>query len=371
MICDYECPRCHNKFPSSNKILHDIRCTEENPLQNKEKEKEKENILEIPDNIPQIEEKNENKNEEIPISDNCDYFECNICHMMLPELEINDHILCHDLEKHEKDKQKIQRQIAEQKRIEKEIKNNIKKKKILEQQKQIERQIKLNNERNQNQQNNQNHEQRQNNNINNNNEGFGLNFVRGLISDFNNIFSNNNNQRQNNNNNNNIPNNHNSNNIPNNRINQPNPIINRRINQNQNNINNNHIRVRPRPQNLNNNNNHNQIFINIRNNFNNNNNNNNNHRHHIRFHIPAHRHDNPIDRQIMNQLPEIIVEDVNKLDNEKKNCVICLEDFKTGDKATILPCIHMFHNNCIKNWLKKQNCCPICKFKITEANLQS
>ena len=29
---DYECPRCKNIFPIYNKILHDIRCTEENPL---------------------------------------------------------------------------------------------------------------------------------------------------------------------------------------------------------------------------------------------------------------------------------------------------------------------------------------------------
>ena len=29
---DYECPRCKNIFPIYNKILHDIRCTEENPI---------------------------------------------------------------------------------------------------------------------------------------------------------------------------------------------------------------------------------------------------------------------------------------------------------------------------------------------------
>ena len=29
---DYECPRCHNFFPNSNKVMHDIRCTIENPM---------------------------------------------------------------------------------------------------------------------------------------------------------------------------------------------------------------------------------------------------------------------------------------------------------------------------------------------------
>ena len=29
---NYECPRCHNVFPSFNKIMHDAICTEQNPL---------------------------------------------------------------------------------------------------------------------------------------------------------------------------------------------------------------------------------------------------------------------------------------------------------------------------------------------------
>ena len=29
---NYECPKCHNRFPIQNKIMHDARCTEENPM---------------------------------------------------------------------------------------------------------------------------------------------------------------------------------------------------------------------------------------------------------------------------------------------------------------------------------------------------
>ena len=79
--------------------------------------------------------------------------------------------------------------------------------------------------------------------------------------------------------------------------------------------------------------------------------------------------ENPTDEDILNELPETQIEDVNKLDPEKKNCIICLEDFKNGDKAIILPCIHLFHNECIKNWLKTQNTCPICKYKLTGENM--
>ena len=81
--------------------------------------------------------------------------------------------------------------------------------------------------------------------------------------------------------------------------------------------------------------------------------------------------ENQTDQQILSQLPETHIKDVTKLDPEKKNCVICLEDFKNGDKTTVLPCIHLFHTSCIKNWLKSQNNCPICKFSLTGENLNS
>ena len=83
------------------------------------------------------------------------------------------------------------------------------------------------------------------------------------------------------------------------------------------------------------------------------------------------RRDNPTDAAIVSELPETKIDDINKLDNDKKNCVICMEDFKNGDKSTNLPCLHMFHTNCIQSWLKTQNTCPICKFKLTPENINN
>ena len=31
-VNNYECPKCHNVFPESNKFLHDQRCTESKPV---------------------------------------------------------------------------------------------------------------------------------------------------------------------------------------------------------------------------------------------------------------------------------------------------------------------------------------------------
>ena len=86
--------------------------------------------------------------------------------------------------------------------------------------------------------------------------------------------------------------------------------------------------------------------------------------------IHYHR-DNPTDATVVSELPETKIDDIKKLDNDKKNCVICMEDFKNGDKSTNLPCLHMFHTDCIQNWLKKQNTCPICKFKLTQDNISN
>ena len=80
-------------------------------------------------------------------------------------------------------------------------------------------------------------------------------------------------------------------------------------------------------------------------------------------------HDNPTDKNILSELPETIIEDVSKLDSEKRNCLICIEDFKNGDKSTTLPCFHFFHTNCILTWLKTQNFCPICKIKLIRDNI--
>ena len=74
------------------------------------------------------------------------------------------------------------------------------------------------------------------------------------------------------------------------------------------------------------------------------------------------------DGEVMDELAETNIEDVNKLASDKKNCVICLEDFKNGDKAIFLPCIHLFHKDCILNWLKSHDNCPICKFKVSGEN---
>ena len=59
-----------------------------------------------------------------------------------------------------------------------------------------------------------------------------------------------------------------------------------------------------------------------------------------------------------------ILENVDNLAPEKKKCTICLENFEKLNKIINLSCLHMFHDECIKKWLKNNNYCPICKNEI-------
>ena len=66
----------------------------------------------------------------------------------------------------------------------------------------------------------------------------------------------------------------------------------------------------------------------------------------------------------VSQLDSRILENIDDLCPEKKRCTICLENFIKFDKIINLSCLHMFHDSCIKTWLKKNDYCPICKNKI-------
>ena len=378
MINDYECPRCHNKFPSQNVVMHDRMCTEENPMAldksrqleikesnnsnnnmqisnsnvNISQEKPPEEIKksEISESIPNVQESQLQKSSqsgEFP-----DVFTCEICHEVLPESEKKDHMYCHDLQKEENNAPDNEFRITQSQ---------------IDNQREIERQIKRENEeRRQQQQNQRNQERRRNenqtgNNRNNrNNRNVNLNnnvHLNNFFEEFSNLNMNNQNR-----------------NIPSRgggvrqvriEIGGPNgPRVVQQFSSNDNgNINN---------------------MMDPINMFFNNNSINMSSRRTIPFMDFANQsfgfniqdlverlrnRDNPTDQEILNELPETTIDDVNKLDPEKRNCVICLEDFKNGDKATVLPCIHLFHTLCIQNWLKTQNSCPICKFKLTGENL--
>ena len=68
---------------------------------------------------------------------------------------------------------------------------------------------------------------------------------------------------------------------------------------------------------------------------------------------------------ILNKLPVVKIEDINKLKDENKRCVICLEDFQNSDNSIYLPCFHLFHEKYITDWINmKKGFCPLCRIII-------
>ena len=74
--------------------------------------------------------------------------------------------------------------------------------------------------------------------------------------------------------------------------------------------------------------------------------------------------DGGLKEDIIRNYPITKIKNPRKLSENKKKCLICLENFKKGDNSIVLPCIHIFHSECIKTWMKKKNSCPLCKNKI-------
>jgi hypothetical protein len=47
---------------------------------------------------------------------------------------------------------------------------------------------------------------------------------------------------------------------------------------------------------------------------------------------------------------------------DKKCCSICLSDYKDSDVVSVIPdCSHMFHKDCIDEWLRLHATCPLCR----------
>lgn len=70
--------------------------------------------------------------------------------------------------------------------------------------------------------------------------------------------------------------------------------------------------------------------------------------------------------KIMETLRRVKIEEIER----DQTCVICLEEMGKEEEinAIILilqmPCLHVFHEECIKRWLNKRQHCPICRFHM-------
>jgi len=64
-------------------------------------------------------------------------------------------------------------------------------------------------------------------------------------------------------------------------------------------------------------------------------------------------------------------EDIKKIPKFKHHsgkkeepCTICFNEYVRDDKLRKLPCQHLYHSKCIKQWLLNEKTCPICKAEV-------
>ncbi|CAG9326065.1 unnamed protein product [Blepharisma stoltei] len=53
-----------------------------------------------------------------------------------------------------------------------------------------------------------------------------------------------------------------------------------------------------------------------------------------------------------------------ELSEDCLDCPVCKDNFTKQSDLLKLPCNHIFHKECVVNWLKRRNSCPVCRFVI-------
>ncbi|CAD8153254.1 unnamed protein product [Paramecium octaurelia] len=57
-------------------------------------------------------------------------------------------------------------------------------------------------------------------------------------------------------------------------------------------------------------------------------------------------------------------EHVAMIEDQSQTCYICQEDFMQDETELEMSCSHNFHKDCLTQWLKLNNSCPVCRAKI-------
>ena len=46
------------------------------------------------------------------------------------------------------------------------------------------------------------------------------------------------------------------------------------------------------------------------------------------------------------------------------SCPICLQNYQ-GEEIVLLPCLHSFHRECLSEWTRRREDCPMCRVELT------
>lgn len=72
----------------------------------------------------------------------------------------------------------------------------------------------------------------------------------------------------------------------------------------------------------------------------------------------------PASETLRDALPRVVVTKEELLDESNARCPVCWEDYALGSKVTRMLCGHLYCTNCIREWLRSSNSCPVCRFEL-------
>ena len=81
--------------------------------------------------------------------------------------------------------------------------------------------------------------------------------------------------------------------------------------------------------------------------------------------IIRHNTDLNINERLIQDIKDINKNEINFDENLKDlNCTICLEEYTEVKKIIELDCKHNFHEECIDDWILKNQTCPLCRLNL-------
>ena len=72
----------------------------------------------------------------------------------------------------------------------------------------------------------------------------------------------------------------------------------------------------------------------------------------------------PVSNKFLQSLQYVNVTADDLLEESNKECCICLVTQNLGQRVYKLPCGHLYHPECLLDWIKRHCTCPVCRFEL-------
>ena len=76
----------------------------------------------------------------------------------------------------------------------------------------------------------------------------------------------------------------------------------------------------------------------------------------------------PASLSFLNAMRETQVTGDDLIEENNKECLVCLDENRLGGMAVKMPCGHLYHKECISEWLRKQGSCPVCRYEVESSD---